>query len=74
MIDLEGCIAGVQEMISRSKRLRDFVAEGGDSSDPAFRISSLERHTLDVICLDVLNKVLPPESVVIKQWVISTAM
>ena len=71
MIDLEGCIAGVQEMISRSKRLRDFVAEGGDSSDPAFRISSLERHTLDVICLDVGKKVLPPESVVIEQWVIS---
>jgi hypothetical protein len=71
MIDLEGCIAGVQEMISRSKRLRDFVAGGGDSSDPAFRISAVERHTLDLVCLDVLKKVLPPESAVIEKWIVS---
>jgi hypothetical protein len=72
MIDLEGCIAGVQEMISRSKRLRDFVAGGGDPSDPAFRISAVERHTLDLVCLTVLKEVLPPESAVIENWVVSS--
>jgi hypothetical protein len=71
MVDLEGCIAGVQEMVSRSKRLRDFVAGGGDPSDPAFRISALERNTLDLVCLTVLKEVLPPESAVIEKWVVS---